>query len=208
MFSKLLVFLLVLFGSNTIMIDRISAVVDEEIITFTDIDKSILLYPIFRKEKESERSFYKRVLKDLIDYKVVYLEYKDEFVLLEEDYEEVQIPIITKLGSLDKLMSLIKKYDMSWQDFRDFIKEKVMYEKVLREKFSINIIINFKEIESFYNKVYVPMQKRLKLKPKTLIEMTPLIEKHLRKSRTDEKLADWLENIRSSHKIENKLKMD
>ena len=70
------------------------------------------------------------------------------------------------------------------------------------------IIINFKEIESFYNKEYLPAQKKLKLKPKTLIEMTPLIEKHLRKIRTDEELSDWLKEIRSSHKIENKLTME
>ena len=208
MFSKLLVSLLILFQTNTILIDKVSAIVDKEIIIFTDIEKSILVYPTFRKEKESERSFYKRVLEDLINYKIVYLEYKDDFKLREEDFEEVQIPIIRKLGSLNQLMNLIKRYDMSWQDFRDFIKEKVMYEKVLKERFRIKIIINFKEIESFYIKEYLPMQKRLNLKPRTLIEMTPLIEKHLRKVRTDEELSDWLKEIRSAHKIENKLDME
>ena len=61
MFSKLLVSLLILFQTNTILIDKVSAIVDKEIIIFTDIEKSILVYPTFRKEKESERSFYKRV---------------------------------------------------------------------------------------------------------------------------------------------------
>ncbi|MCP5104029.1 MAG: hypothetical protein GY950_11650 [bacterium] len=186
-------------------VDKIAAVVNREIITRTDIDKAILLYPLFREKEESDSAFYLSVLQDLIDYKVVYLEYSDEIELREEDYADVQTSIIKKVGSYDQLLRLLKQYDMQWQDFKEFIKEKVAYEKVVKNKLQIRVNINFEEIETFYNNRYLPQQRRLRLKPKTLIEMAPLIENHLKKSRADERLAPWLKEIIASFKIENKL---
>lgn len=190
---------------NAILIDRIAAVVNDEIITLTDIDKAVQFYPGFKKKQESEEEFYARVLQDLINYKVVYLEYKNDFELQEEDYARVQTAVIEKFGSLDKLMILLNTFDMDWSDFKAYIREKVVYEKVLKKRLQVNITINFKEIEAFYNNEYLPLQKRMDLKPLSLIEMFPRIENHLRKVRTQQKLAQWLAEIRSAYKIENKL---
>jgi hypothetical protein len=191
--------------SAAILIDKIAAIVNEEIITLTDIDKAIQFYPTFRKPQETEEEFYLRVLEDLINYKVVYLEYKNQFTLEDEDYNDVQTAVIEKFGSLDKLMILLKGFDMEWTDFKEFIKEKVVYEKVLQQQLQVNITVDFKEIEAFYHKQYLPLQKQLELEPLSLIEMAPQIENHLRKEYTREKLADWLKEIRSAYKIENKL---
>ena len=208
------VILLILFQTtlflkpDVILIDKIAAVVNEEIITQSDIDNAIRLYTILRKKDVSTQDFYISVLQDLIKYKVVYLEYKDEFILQQEDYTGVQTSIVQKLGSYNKLIGLLRQYDMKWEDFKDFIKEKVLYENVLKNIFQIKITIDFEEIETFYNEQYLPSQKSLQLKPKTLIEMAPLIETQLRKDRTDEALAGWLKEITASYKIENKLLQD
>lgn len=188
-----------------ILIDKIVAVVNDEIITMIDIDKAIRFYPAFRKARESEETFYLQVLEDLINYKVVYLEFHKEFTLKEEDYNVVQTAVIEKLGSLDKLMEILDSFDMEWVDFKEFIKEKVVYERVLKEQLQVNITIDFKEIENFYYKEYRPLQEELELRPLSLFEMAPQIENHLRKVQTREKLSDWLKEIRSSYKIENKL---
>lgn len=190
---------------DMILIDKIAAVVDDEIITLTDVDKSIRFFPILRKKEESEQDFYAGALQDLINYKVVFLEYKNDFTLMEEDYNEVQTAVVEKLGSLEELMAILKGFHMEWPDFKDFIKEKVAYEKVLKKQFQLKISINFEQIETFYNEEYLPLQERLELKPRTLIEMAPLIEQQLRKVRIQEKLSAWLQEIRSSYKIENKL---
>lgn len=208
MFSKILLSLFVLLqaGQTTVLVDRIAAVVNDEIVTLTDIDKAIQFYPMFREQGDSEEDFYVKALEELIDYKVVYLEYRGELNLVEEDFAQVQTPIIRKLGSLDKLLALLERFDMEWPDFKDFIKEKVMYEKVVKDKLQIDIHIDFRDIESFYDEEYMPQQQSLGLEPRTLIEMAPLIERRLKEIRTGERLADRLQEIRSSYKIENKLK--
>lgn len=211
MYSKITAILLLfctLAGARTTLIDRVVAVVNDEIITLTDIQKATLLYPLFRDREESEKEFQERVLISLINHKVIYHEYRDEVLLNEEDYEDVQTPVIKKVGSLGELMVLLRHYDMDWQDFKRFIVEKVLYEKVLKDQFSTKITIPYTEIQAFYEGEYLPVQKRLGLQARSLVEMTPLIEKYLRKTYTDDRLKTWLEDIKATYRIENLLFQD
>ncbi len=191
--------------AEPVLIDQIAAVVNDEIITLSDIQKAIKLYPLFRDKNENEKDFQKRVLLSLINHKVIYHEYRDEFRLSEEDYEEVQILVIKKIGSLGELMILLRHYDMDWPDFKQFIIEKVVYEKVLNDQFSTKITIPYAEIQEFYNQEYLPVQQRLGLQARSLIEMTPLIEKHLSKKLTDTRLKAWLKDIKTIYRIESLL---
>jgi hypothetical protein len=90
---------------------------------------------------------------------------------------------------------------MTWQNFRVFIKERVFFEKTIKEKFQFKISIAFNDVKSFYKKEYVPNQKKLNLIPKSLIEMTSKIENHLRQIETGKKIKSWLKDIRDNYKI-------
>jgi hypothetical protein len=206
MIIKALLSLFILLQSGPILIDKIAAVVNDEIITIHDIERSIAFFPILRQNKESEEDFYFRILANLINYKVIFLEFSDEFNLSEEDFEQVQTPILKKAGSLEKLLSVLNNFTMSWNDSLNFLREKVLYEKVLREKLQMEITVPFNEIENFYNNDYFPSQQQLGLAPQTLIEMAPAIEKYLRQLRTEEQLSTWLNDLRSNYKIEIKLR--
>jgi hypothetical protein len=206
MVAKALLCLFILLQPGPILVDKIAATVNEEIITIHDIERAIAFFPMLRQNNESEENFYFRILGDLITYKTIALEYSDEFNLSEEDFEMVQTQILQKAGSLEKLLAVLSNFAMNWNDFLEFIREKVFYEKVLREKFQMEITIPFIEIEDFFNRDYLPSQQQLGLEPRTLVEMAPGIEKYLRELRTEKQLSAWLNNIRSAYKIEIKLR--
>ena len=206
MIAKALLSLFILLQPGPILVDKIAAIVNEEIITIHDIERAIVFYPVLRQINETEENFYFRVLSDLINFKVIFLEFSDEFNLSEEDFEQVQTSILKKAGSMEKLLTVLNNFTMSWSDFQNFIREKVLYEKVLREKFQIEITVPFNEIENFFNSDYVPSQQRLGLAPQTLVEMAPLIEKYIRQLRTEEQLSAWLNDLRANYKIEIKLR--
>ena len=191
---------------SMILVDKIAAVVQGEIITLTDIDKAIRFYPSFRKAGESETDFYNRILEDLINYRVIYLHYRNDFDLQEEDYDQVQREIIKKLGSYNNLMSQLRSFDMTWGDFKIFVRDRVVYEMVVNNQLRRRISVAFKDIEAFYNSDYLPLQKQLNLEPLSLYAMAPQIENHLKKVRAEEKLATWLKELRTSYKIENKMR--
>jgi hypothetical protein len=206
MVVKALFSLFLLFQSGLILVDKIAAMVNEETITIHDIERAIVFFPELRQSNESEETFYFRVLDDLITNKVIALEYGDEFNLGEEDFEIVQTQILQKTGSLENLLAELNNFSMSWSDFEEFIREKVLYEKVLREKFPMDLAIPFKEIEEFFNRDYLPSQLQLGLEPQSLAAMAPQIEKFLRKMHTEKQLSTWLDDIRSTFKIEIKLR--
>jgi parvulin-like peptidyl-prolyl isomerase len=199
-------FLLAFLQPGQILIDKIVGTVNNEIITLSDIEKSLQIFPFLQEPGEHEDDLYHRILNELINYKVVYQEYRNEFTLKEEDYEQIQLTAIERAGSLEKLMARLQKYDMTWADFRSFIRERAFFDKVLREKLQLKITVLFPEIEKFYQDEYSPAQILLKLEPQSLIEMAPVIEKHLRRKKTDEKLAGWLNELKSSYDIEIKLR--
>lgn len=186
---------------NEILIDKLVAVVKDTIISFSDIEKTVLLYPDLRRNKNSESYFYKLILEDMINYRTIYLEYSNEFILNESDYEKVQLQIIRKAGSIQNLNIILESFDMKWNDFRLFIREKVFFEKIIKEKFQFKISILFNDVETFYNNEYVPMQKKLNLTPKSLIDMTAEIKNHLRKIETGKKIENWIKDIKDTYDI-------
>ncbi len=206
MIAKTLLVLFMLLQTRPILVDKIAAIVNNEIITIHDIERAIVFYPLLRRSNEDDESFYFRVLSDLIDFKVVCLEFGDEFNLEEEDIEQVQAPILKKAGSMELLLAQLNNFTMNWTDFQEFIREKVLYEKVLREKMQMEISVPFADIESFYQNDYFPLQQRLGLAPRTLVEMAPVIEKYLRQLRTSEQLHAWLNELRAGYTIEIKLR--
>ncbi len=196
----------ILLQQGAILVDRIVAHVNEEIITLHDVERAVALFPAQRLESESEDAFYSRVLGDMVTCKVIALEYGDEFTLNEEDVEAVQRQILQRAGSLEALQAILDRFAMNWDDFERFIREKVLYEKVLREKFPMELIIPFEEIETFYHSVYLPSHLQIGLEPQSLVEMTPQIETFLRRQRMEQQLSDWLADIRSAYRVEIKLR--
>lgn len=191
---------------EAILVDRIAAQVNDQIITLHDIERAVALFPEARRENESEEQFFLRTLDDLITYKVIALEFGAEFTVNEEDREAVQRQILQKAGSLEALRATLDGFAMGWGDFEAFIRDKVLYEKVLREKFPAELVIPFEEIEEYYNRVFLPSRLQMGLEPQSLVEMAPQIESYLRRQRVEKQLSDWLGEIRSAYRIEIKLR--
>jgi hypothetical protein len=201
-----LILLTSLFLPQTIVVDEVAAVVNDEIITLSDIDKALAFFPTLRERTETERQFYRRVLIDLIHSRMMRMEYGDEFLLDDDDLEQVQTPVIQKAGSLEKLQTILHGFDMTWDDFRVFIRDRALYEKVLRERLPSKLMIDFAEIETFYNQHMLPLQKKLDLEQRSLAEMAPVIEKYLRKVKSEQQLRTWLQELEASYRIEIKLR--
>ncbi|MCU0237155.1 MAG: hypothetical protein MUC72_08750 [Acidobacteria bacterium] len=206
MVIKALFSLFILLQAGPVLVDKIAATVNNEIITVHDIERAIAFFPLQRREDEPEENFFFRVLNELITHKVISLEYGDEFNLGEEDFEAVQTQLLQRSGSLEQLLATLGQFAMSWGDLEGFIREKVLYEKVLREKFPLELAIPFEEIEEFFQRDYLPSQLQLGLEPRSLAEMAPQIEKYLRTLRMEKQQSAWLGEIRSAYKVEIKLR--
>ncbi len=188
---------------SEIVVDKIAAVVNTDIITVSDIDKSLFINNSGGSSHSEEGDLYLKELNKLINYKVVFLEYKDQFELTEEDFENVQRSMIERYGSITDIKRKLKRFDMDLKDLRIFLTEKILYEKVIEDKFKLGVVIEFADIEEFYKNDYLPSRKKLGIEPKSIIEMTPDIENFLRGKKVTEELSQWLEGIKVSYSIKN-----
>jgi parvulin-like peptidyl-prolyl isomerase len=198
MFFNLLFLLSLVTGQTTV--DAIVATVNDTIICQSDVEKYQQLFPVFRASSETTDHFFNRVLETLIDVRIVDLENLADTGTQENDINLEQT-IITRVGSIEQLLQILHQYNMEWNDFKAFIREHAVYERVLREKYASKVTIPFTEIESFYQTEYVPVQKQLKLEPRSLAEMAPLLGQYLRQTRMLEKLEQWLKELKSSYRI-------
>ncbi len=188
--------------SRPVQLDRIEATVNGSLITRQDVLRAMLFFPILQESGQTATEFHRIVLDELIDYKVVSLEFESELNIREEDYENVQLAVIARMGSLNVIYPVLRRLGMSWNDFKAFIRERVIFEKVIAERLQNRAVINFREIESFYRDHYLPLQETLGLVPRSLVEMTAQIESHLAKKKIAAGLQDWLRDLRSAYQIE------
>jgi len=168
---------------ETLVVDRVLATVDRQAITLSDVTKAILFYPFFRQPSESDEAFYQRVTEQLIDYHIILAEYGTDPEHRDIDVDGLLSACIRKHGSYDELTGILKNLDMSEADLRQFLRTKAHVDRILRERLTQSSLIPMEDIEAFYRDTYVPSQEELKIKPRSLVEMTPLIEIHLREER-------------------------
>jgi len=182
-------------------VDRIVAVVNEQVITLTDlrIVESFGLYDEEFKEKSGD--LHPMILERLIDQKLVIALAGEETFVENEELDSFQGKIIEKLGN-DQARRKLDEFGLDWQDLRDYILEKIIYQKIISRKFGQRNIISLKEIEDYYQKSYVPSQREKGLEPKPMMELLDEIESRIIQEKIKTQISDWLKNLRKKADIQ------
>jgi len=182
-------------------VDRIVAVVNEQVITLTDlrIVESFGLYDEEFKEKSGD--LHPMILERLIDQKLVIALAGEETFVENEELDSFQGKIIEKLGN-DQARRKLDEFGLDWQDLRDYILEKTIYQKIISRKFGQRNIISLKEIEDYYQKSYVPSQREKGLEPKPMMELLDEIESRIIQEKIKTQISDWLKNLRKKADIQ------
>ena len=182
-------------------VDRIVAVVNEQVITLTDlrIVESFGLYDEEFKEKSGD--LHPMILERLIDQKLVIALASEETFVENEELDSFQGKIIEKLGN-DQARRKLDEFGLDWQDLRDYILEKIIYQKIISRKFGQRNIISLKEIEDYYQKSYVPSQREKGLEPKPMMELLDEIESRIIQEKIKTQISDWLKNLRKKADIQ------
>lgn len=187
--------------SGSQMVDRIVAVVNEEVITLTDvrIAEAFGLYAEeIGEEVEDPRSL---ILQKLIDQKVV-IQLSGEEVLIEgEKLDENLMQITQRLGA-DEVEKRLTHFGLDWENLKDFLREKMAYQTIISERFSKVNPVSLKEIEEYYQRSYVPAQKEKGVEPKPMMEILDEIESGIKQEKIKAQIQDWIMNLRDKSDIQ------
>jgi len=187
--------------SGSQMVDRIVAVVNEEVITLIDvrIAEAFGLYAEeIGEEVEDPRSL---ILQKLIDQKVV-IQLSGEEVLIEgEKLDENLMRITQRLGA-DEVERRLTHFGLDWENLKDFLREKIAYQTIISERFSKVNPVSLKEIEEYYQRSYVPAQKEKGVEPKPMMEILDEIESGIKQEKIKAQIQDWIMNLRDKSDIQ------
>lgn len=137
------------------VVDKIVAVVDNEIILQSEVNFQTNLLAAQRKLDPNDPELKKRVLNSMIDDKLVYAQADIDSIKISESEinqrVDYQINVFTQqYGSIEKVEQV---YGMSLskikREIRDDIKKNLMVQKIQQKKFG-DVNATRREIESFY----------------------------------------------------------
>lgn len=203
--TKVLVFLCFLvsgfwFGrAGAVVIDRIAAVVEQDVITLSEIDQLVLLRFIDRSTGESEDSYRRRVLETMIAQA---LRFKDvqRFGGMDVSRDAVEarlVQIQQRFPSPQAFEQALQETEMTLDEVRAQITRQLQLEAYIEERFSPLIFISNDEIETYYRDLWLTQRQSRGLAPLPLSEVREEIRTLLRAERLDDEIRKWTEELRS-----------
>lgn len=187
--------------SSEEVIDRLVAVVNEEVITLIDL-KIAEAFGIYDEELETgEGNTRSRILEKLIDQKVVIQLSGEEISVADEELEEALKRMTEKLGK-SQVDRKLEEFGLAWGDLKEFVQEKILYQTIITQKFSKVNPVSVKEIEDYYQRTYVPFQKGKGAEPKPMMEILAEIESSIKQEKIKTQVEDWITNLKEKSDIQ------
>ncbi len=157
---KTLKLLIIIFLYNTIIfaqetIDKIAAVVDNEIILLSELNLQVSYLAAQRNVNPKDPVIQKQVLNAMINEKLLYAQAELDSVTVSEDEIEQQLDgqinyFINQYGSRERFeQSYGMTIDKIRRELRDDVKKNVMSQKVKQKKFG-TMTVSRREVEQFF----------------------------------------------------------
>lgn len=198
-------FFLVFCGSGQgEIIDRIVAVVNDEVITLTDVN-IIQKFGLFEDMDETGgRDIQKFIIDRLINQKLVIQLASERLMVDEEELEALLSDLIQKTDP-DVAEKALLQFGLDWDDLRSYLHEKLLFQKIISQRFSRGVIVSIEEIERYYEQVYVPSRRENNLSPQPMIEVLDQIETALTREKVEGQIQEWIENLKRGADIQIKI---
>ncbi len=184
--------------------DRIMAVVNEEPILASEIDRAIALGLKQRQPGDNEAAFRRRVLNDLIEERLRFEEidrFGFEQVPVDQINQEVQ-KIRSQLPDEAAFQKVLKQNGLTLKDLRQLVARQLMVLTYVDEQLGPRVFVSLDDISNYYQTVFVPeMQKRGQKTP-PLEDVRDQIRAVLKEQRLNEAIEKWTEDLRRKADIQ------
>ena len=184
------------------VIDRILAVVEREVITLTDV-RIAEAFKIFPVDEGSEDPPRLQILNRLIDQKIILQMASEQISVPEKELDERIRQTADKLTPAEKT-ELFGRFGLTWSGLSDYIKESLLFEKAIYNKFSRSVFVSLKEIETYYAEEYVPERERDGLEVSPMLDILDEIETAIRRRKIASQVREWLVTLRRQANIQIK----
>lgn len=186
------------------VVDRILAVVNDEIITLTDVN-IIQKFGLFENLEESpDADKQTQILSRLINQKLV-IQLASERIMVDKEELEASLSDFVQKTDPDLAGTALLQFGLDWDDLKSYLREKLLFQKIVSQRFNRGVIVSIEEIERYYEQVYVPSQRGKKLSPQPMIEVLDKIEGELQREKVEDQVQEWIDNLKREANIQIKI---
>jgi hypothetical protein len=190
------------------IVDQIAAVVDEEVITYSDLQWLI----DFRgfdvpTDPKQRRDFYLSILDQVIDQKLIAMEAEQTpiITITNEDVEAQIAAYKRRFASEEEFQQKLTEMQMSPYEFRQLIRRQLAVNEFIEKRFKPFIIVLPSDIEQYYREQLLPKLKEQNQPIPPLDVVEESIRQILTEQRTNEELERWLRTARRRARVTNLL---
>jgi hypothetical protein len=187
--------------SFTEIIDRIAAVVNDKVITLTDL-KIVKEFGLYDQEAgESNQSLDRLILEKMVDQKLVVQLAGEQVSAGKEELDSFLKKLTEEMGS-EKLRRRLEEFGMDLDALKGYVEERVKYQKIILQRFGQGNIVSLKEMEDYYQRVYVPSQQKKGLEIRPMMDILAEIELSIKQEKIKAQVEDWIKSLRKRADIQ------
>lgn len=161
-FFLIIFFLIISFSVRAEVVDEVVAVVNQEIITFSELSQAAQKY-----FSSADPSRYREVLERLVDQKLIDQATKDmEIKVTEQDIDAmIQSFKENKKISDTQLRDVVAQQGLTWEEYRNELRDGIRRNQAVSQKIRQEVNITEDEIADYYKKnpenFFAPAQVKL-----------------------------------------------
>lgn len=177
--------------------DRILAVVDEDPILASDVERTIRLGLVERVEGEDDRAFERRVLEGLIEQSLRFHEV-DRYGLVQVPVEEIEVrteEIRSRFPTEEEFQQRLQELEMTERQLRQLVARQLTIFTFVDERLGARVFVDLDDIQTYYREVLVPAMREQGDEPPPEQEVREMIRLLLREQRMVEEIERWTSEI-------------
>jgi hypothetical protein len=186
------------------ILDRIAAVVGEQVITLSEIGQMAGLHFFPRPAKASDDEYRRQVLDELIAQA---LRYRDVERFGAQDIAKESIDarlreIAARFATSAAFDAALAHAEMTLDELRTLIKRQLQVEAYIQERFSPTVFIATEEIEAHYRGTWSDQRRARGLAIPQLDDVREEIRAQLKSARLAEEVQKWTAELRARANVD------
>ncbi|MBN2244881.1 MAG: hypothetical protein JW755_03445 [Candidatus Aminicenantes bacterium] len=184
-------------------VDLVLAVVNDEIITLTDLRIFSIVAKVHYDKIQNERNELGSYLEPLIDQKLVLQMTNEGREITDADIQRFKSKI-EESDNRDRFNEELSSLGLVYEDIHVYVEEILLFERIITQRFNQAAAVSLSEIELYYQKTYLPRQQSEGLSPKPIVDILDEIETAIKKEKIDKQVKEWIAKLKEAADIEIK----
>lgn len=203
MISRLLALILpaVLFATT---VDRISAVIDRQVITLSEVSQMVTIRFFPRTATRTTDEYRHDVLEALIAQSLRYrdVERFGAQDIPKDSIEARMTEISSRFASPEEFARAVTSVELTMDEVRALVKRQLQVEAYIQERFAPLVFIPNEEIESYYRATWSEQRRKRGLAVPPLAQVREEIRTLLKSERLQSEIEKWTAQLRARANVD------